>query len=232
MEKPIGLNAGEVRGVADKAAATGGFAAVPLYQRHHPFVARAQQMLAEGRFGPLSHLYFRVNRPTSARYPAWDSPWMLDPAQAGGGCLRNLGAHGLDLFLFLTGEAARVTGAQLSRRALGQPVEDYASLLLRSTGGVLGTVEVGNTVPRDATDGEWKIAGRDAILRLVDGTMRLVTADGEESMPATPPEPLSLTGLRDALERWRRGAPPATSVRDSLAVAELIDQAYEIAGRG
>jgi predicted dehydrogenase len=228
MEKPIGLNADEVRGVADKAAATGAFAAVPLYQRLHPFAARARQMLAEGRFGPLSHLYFRVNRPTSARYPAWGSPWMLDPAQAGGGCLRNLGSHGLDLFLHLTGEDARVTGAQLSRRALGQAVEDYASVLLRSASGVLGTVEVGNTVPRDATDGEWKIAGRDAILRLVDGTMRLVTAGGEETMPAAPAEPLSLTSLRDTLGRWRRGAPPATSVRDSLAVAELIDQAYAL----
>ena len=229
MEKPIGLNAVQVRGVADKAAATGGFAAVPLYQRLHPFVARARQMLADGRFGPLSHLYFRVNRPTSGRYSAWDSPWMLDPAEAGGGCLRNLGSHGLDLFLHLTGEEARVTGAQLSRRALSQPVEDYASVLLRSASGVLGTIEVGNTVPRDTTDGEWKIAGRDAILRLIDGTMRLVTADGEETMPAVPAEPLSLTGLRDALDRWRRGAPPATSVRDSLAVAQLIDRAYELA---
>jgi hypothetical protein len=34
--------------------------------------------------------------------------------------------------------------------------------------------------------------------------------------------------LRDALDRWRRGAPPATGVRDSLAVAELIDQAYAL----
>jgi predicted dehydrogenase len=228
MEKPIGINAGEVRRVADKAAARGAFAAVPLYQRFHPFVARARQMLTEGRFGPLSHLYFRVNRPTSARYPAWGSPWMLDPAQVGGGCLRNLGSHGLDLFLYLTGERARVTGAQVSHLALGQRVEDYASVLLRSAGGVLGTIEVGNTVPRDATDGEWKIAGRDAILRLVDGTMRTVTAGGEASEPCAPSEPLSLTGLRDALDRWRRGAPPATSVHDSLAVAELIDQAYAL----
>ena len=229
MEKPIGISADEVRGVADKAAALGAFAAVPLYQRFHPFAARARQMLKEGRFGPLSHLYFRVNRPTSARYPAWSSPWMLDPAAAGGGCLRNLGSHGLDLFMHLTGEGARVTGAQVSHQALGQRVEDYASVLVRSRGGVLGTIEVGNTVPRDATDGEWKIAGRDAILRLVDGTMRLVTADGEETAPATPGEPLSLTGLRDVLDRWRRGAAPATSVQDSLAVAELIDQAYALA---
>ena len=230
MEKPVGINAGEVRGVADKAARKGAFAAVPLYQRFHPFVTRARRMLEEGRFGPLSHLYFRVNRPTSARYPAWGSPWMLDPAQVGGGCLRNLGSHGLDLFLYLTGEGARLTGAQVSHAALGQRVEDYASVLVRSTGGVLGTIEVGNTVPRDATDGEWKIAGRDAILRLVDGTMRLATAEGEETAPCVPPEPLSLTGLRDALDRWRRGAPPMTSVSDSLAVAELIDQAYMLAG--
>jgi len=230
MEKPVGVNAAEVRAVAERVATAGAFAAVPLYQRFHPFVARARQLLADGRFGPLSHFYFRVNRPTSARYPAWGSPWMLDPAQVGGGCLRNLGSHGLDLFLSLTAEPARVTGAQVSHRALGQPVEDYASVLLRSASGVLGTVEMGNTVPRDATDAEWKLAGRHAILRLVDGTMRLQTAAGEETMPAVPPEPLSLTGLRDALDRWRRGAPPLTSVQDSLAIAELIDQAYALAG--
>ena len=131
MEKPMGVSAAEVRSVADKAAATNAFVAVPLGQRYLPSVVAARQLIAEGRLGPLSHFYFRLNRPTSARYSAWDSPWMLDPAEAGGGCLRNLGPHGLDLFLTLTGEDAQVTGAQLSWRALGQPVEDYASVLLR-----------------------------------------------------------------------------------------------------
>ena len=231
MEKPMGVSAAEVRGVADKAAATNGFAAVPLFQRYHPFVVRARQMLADGRFGPLSHFYFRANRPTSARYPMWDSPWMLDPAAAGGGCLRNLGTHGLDLFLFLTGEEARVTGAQLGSRALGQPVEDYASVLVRSSSGIMGTVEVGNTVPRDATDGEWKLAGRDAILRYADGTLRMTTAAGEETLPGQPEQPLALTALRATLDHWRRGAPPPISVHDCYRVAHLIDQAYDLAGR-
>jgi predicted dehydrogenase len=102
MEKPMGVNATEVRGIAEKASAKGAFVAVPLGQRYQPFVAWARRLLAEGRFGPLSHVYIRQNRPTSARYPAWDSPWMLDPAEAGGGCLRNLGPHGLDLFLPLS----------------------------------------------------------------------------------------------------------------------------------
>ena len=183
MEKPMGINAPEVEAVAAKAARLDAFVAVPLAQRYGPFATRARELLAAGRFGPLSHIYIRINRPGPARYQAWDCAWMLDPAEAGGGCLRNLGSHGLDMFLHLTGEQAQVTGAQLSRRAHERPVEDYASVMLRSASGILGTVEVGNGFPRDGTDGEWKIAGRDAILTMKDGIMKLATADGGRDPP-------------------------------------------------
>ncbi|HET7341876.1 MAG TPA: Gfo/Idh/MocA family oxidoreductase [Methylomirabilota bacterium] len=229
MEKPMGVSAEEVRGIADKAAARRAFVAVPLPQRYSPFVARARRLLADGAFGPLSHVYLRLNRPTSARYPAWDSPWMLDPALAGGGCLRNLGAHCFDLFHLLTGEEARVTAAQLSRRVHGQAVEDYASVQLRSAGGVLGTVEVGNTVPFDGSDSEFKLAGRDAILTLYhDDALRLATARGEERIDAAPAEPLYLTCVRDILEHFRRDAPPPIGVQDCLRVVRLIDEAYRL----
>jgi predicted dehydrogenase len=231
MEKPMGVDADEVRRVADKAAERRAFVAVPLGQRYQPFTTRARQLLAERRFGPISHFYVRQNRPTSARYPAWDAPWMLDPREAGGGCLRNLGPHGLDLFLFLTGEEAEVTGAQVSSLALGQPVEDYASVLLRSASGVLGTIEIGNTFPRVGTDGEWKIAGRDALLSLKDGTLRLTTAESEETAAGEPAEPIALTALRDALDHWRRGLPPPIGVHDCLRAVRLIDQAYALASR-
>ena len=226
MEKPMGIDAEQVRGIAEKAAARKAFVAVPLIQRYQPFAARARQLLAEGRFGPLSHLYFRLNRPTSARYPGWDAGWMLDPAASGGGCLRNLGNHGLDLFLHLTGEDADVTGAQISHRALGQAVEDYASVLVRSASGVLGTIEIGNTFPRDGTDGEWKIAGRDAILVQVGETIRLETAGGTETTSGELSEPLALTALRDALDHWQRGAAAPIGPQDCARVVRLIDQAY------
>jgi predicted dehydrogenase len=135
MEKPMGINAAEVEAVAAKAARLDAFVAVPLAQRYTPFATRARELLAVGRFGPLSHIYVRINRPGPARYQTWDCAWMLDPAEAGGGCLRNLGPHGLDMFLHLTGEEAHVTGAQLSRRAHERPVEDYASVMLRSASG-------------------------------------------------------------------------------------------------
>jgi len=230
MEKPMGINATEVAAVADKAARLKRFVAVPLAQRYQPFATRARELLAAGRFGPLSHIYVRINRPGPARYPGWDCPWMLDPAEAGGGCLRNLGPHGFDMFLYLTGEEAQVTGAQLSRRAHAQRVEDYASVLLRSTGGILGTVEVGNGFPRDGTDGEWKIAGRDAILTMKDGVLKLATAEGDETIPSGDITTPYFTAMRDALDHWRRGAPPPISVHDCARAVRLIDQAYALAG--
>ena len=230
MEKPMGINAPEVEAVAAKAARLGAFVAVPLAQRYGPFATRARELLATGRLGPLSHIYIRINRPGPARYSAWDCAWMLDPAEAGGGCLRNLGPHGLDMFLHLTGEPAEVTGAQLSRRAHQRLVEDYASVMLRSASGILGTVEVGNGFPRDGTDGEWKIAGRDAILAMKDGVLKLATAAGDETLRGADIVAPYFTAVRDALDHWRRGAPPPISVHDWARAARLIDQAYERAG--
>ena len=134
------------------------------------------------------------------------------------------------MFLHLTGEEAQVTGAQLSRRAHERPVEDYASVMLRSASGILGTVEVGNGFPRDGTDGEWKIAGRDAILTMKDGILKLSIAEGDEILPGASVTAPVFTTVRDALDHWQRGAPPPISVHDCARAVRLIDQAYECAG--
>lgn len=248
MEKPMGLNAAQVRAIADQARATRGFAAVPLPQRHSPFMQQALTMQADGRFGPLSHLYIRMNRFSSARYAAWDSAWMLDPAASGGGCLRNLGLHAFDVFLQLTGEEAEVTAAQLSCRTLGTAVEDYVSVLLRSkSSGVLGTVEIGNVYPRltteggstplpgrdkllDGADGEWKVCGRDALLMAKDGAMRIVDASSETSLPGEPDIAPARLVLQTTLEAWQQGLPPPASAEDCWRGVQLIDQAYQLAG--
>ena len=229
MEKPMGINAAEVEAVAAKAAGRNAFIAVPLAQRYGAFAARARELIAANAFGPLSHIYVRINRPGPARYPAWDCAWMLDPAEAGGGALRNLGPHGFDMFLHLTGEQAKVTGAQLSRRAHNIPVEDYASVMLRSASGVLGTIEVGNGFPRIGTDGEWKLAGRDAILTMKDGVVKLATAADDRILPGSDMTSPYFAALRDALDHWRNGLAPPIGVDDCLRAVRLIDQAYALA---
>lgn len=245
MEKPMGLNAAEVAAIADKAKALNSFVAVPMPLRLSPFYTKASALVAENRFGHLSHLYMRMNRFSSARYVAWDSAWMLDPAASGGGALRNLGVHGFDLFHALVGEEMEVVGAQISTHALGQKVEDYASVLFRSESGVLGTLEVGNAFPRlttegikaggtdkllDGADGEMKICGSDAMLTAKDGQLKLVAARDEETMPGLPDGNPSYRILEDAFDRWRSGRSAAVGVFDCLRAVKLVDDAYSLSG--
>jgi predicted dehydrogenase len=247
MEKPMGLNATEVQALADKADACSGYAAVPFPQRRSPFAQHARTMLQQGAFGPLSHVYIRMNRFSSARYLAWNCPWMLDPRVSGGGCLRNLGTHGFDILAHLFDHDWQVTGAQMSAGAWGHAVEDYVSVLLRSSQGLLATVEIGNTYPRktteggapaipsrdrllDGADGEWKICGRDALLSARDGQLRVVTALDEEYLPGEPEGNPSFQLLSEALNRWQHGLPPAVGVHDCLRAVKLVDQAYRLAG--
>ena len=232
MEKPMSFNARQLRGVVNKAKATGGFAAVPLSNRFQPFIRKAKELVDNGVYGPLTHFYARMNRPTSARYQAWGAGWMLDPKIANGGCLRNLGSHGFDAFVYLTGEGEQidVTGAQLGWDVLRKPVEDYASVLVKSKKGVLGTVEVGNGFPHDGTDGEWKAAFRDAILTFKDGVLKLSTVDEQEVLPSELRENPSYTVLRDTINAARRGETPPISVHDCYRAVRLIDLAYIAAG--
>ena len=232
MEKPMGFDATEVRGVADKTRAVQGFAAVPLPYRYQPQITLAQRLIAEGRLGTLSHISIRSMRPTSARYPAWGAPWMLDPAVANGGCLRNLAPHGLDTFMLLSGEDAEVAGVQLSARGLGQPVEDYASVMVRSTSGVVGNIEVSNLFPGQGALAELQVSGSDGMLLVSGGAARIVTRAGSETLDLAPAEKPSLLILQDVLARWQRGQPPLTSVEDCYRAMRLVDRAYALAGYG
>ena len=229
MEKPMSFSARQLRGVVEKAESTGGFAAVPLNMRDTPFFTHAKKLRDEGNYGSVCHLYQRMNRPTSERYPAWGSPWMLDPAAANGGCLRNLGAHGLDAFVNLTGEGENieVSGAQLSWSALGKSVEDYASILVQSKSGVLGTIEVGNGFPRDGTDANLKVAFEHAILKMEGERIVLETPDDSYDFPADDGAP---SVLRRSLDAAVRGDSPPVSVADCYKAVRIIDLAYIAAG--
>ncbi len=235
MEKPMGYNAEEVRGIADKARAVKGFASVSLPYRYHPQTVMAQQLIAEGRLGTISHIHIRQMRPTSARYAAWGAPWMLDPKIANGGCLRNLGPHGLDVFMLLTGCDAEVTGAQFSNRALGQPVEDYAAVMLRAANGingVTGIVEVSNLHPNMGGLAQFSVSGDRGLFLVSGGTATLTTAEGETPVKLVSKGQGSLLVLREAITRWREGRPPFTSAADCYRVVRLIDEAYARGAHG
>ena len=224
MEKPLGVSAADARGIAERAAAEGGFVAVPLGQRYHPFAQRAHQLVLEARSARSRTSTSGCTAPATRGTRAGALRGCSIPRSPAAAACATSARTALDLFLHLTGEDARVTAAQVSRAALGLRVEDSATALLRTASGVIGTVEIGNTMPLDGTDADWKLAWRDGYLRFDGSALALTTADGEDRLPrrgATSPSPArpektrSTTGAaasrRRSAPQTARGRPPSST---------------------
>jgi predicted dehydrogenase len=241
-EKPLGLRGAEVEQVAALAGARGAWVSVALVQRYDPLWAlldglRRGASGGEGadRLGAIAHFHMRIVNGPPQRYTAWGSGWMLRPQTAGGGALLNLGIHGVDAFLHLTGEAPAVAGAALSFAAHRQEVEDFGTVVLRAPGGAVGTVEAGYTYP-DASagmtrsgDNEVRVGASGAYLIARDADVWRVTADGEEVLTGARGGDRYRDWIFDSLARLRDGRAPLAGVQDCLAAVRVLDGAYSAA---
>jgi predicted dehydrogenase len=231
MEKPCGLDAGEVGDLVARADATGAFAAVPFVWRQTDFMDILRDVAGGDRFEYLS---LRIVSGHPDRYVKSGNAWMLDPALAGGGSTLNLGVHLIDLLRELTGRGdIEVTAAAMSNAAFGLPIEDWSALVLRS-GAASATVETGflYPAPTGSYDVQFTIkTDRHYVFSGPESTSVLDLDGGRATRPTRPAnEPAYATFVQDALDRYRRGIPPLASLADMRAVIAVIDRAYEMAG--
>jgi predicted dehydrogenase len=159
-EKPLGLDAGEARALADAARRAGVVATVPFVYRYHPLVREIRTRRQRGELGDivLAHGSYLQDWVFDARA----SSWRVDP-QAGGEsrAFADIGSHWCDLVEFVSGERLTAASAQLtiahSRRpaptgpsfgavseGATHPVrtEDAASVLFRTAQGAAASVVV------------------------------------------------------------------------------------------
>ncbi|MBT9290377.1 Gfo/Idh/MocA family protein [Prosthecodimorpha staleyi] len=231
LEKPCGLDAREVSGIARQAEARGSFAAVPLVLRNGGFLPHMNHRLADD---PLHYASFRFVAGPPQRYRDTGCAWMLDPARAGGGALINLGVHFMDIArCWLPGAQTRVIASVMGNAAAGLPIEDYAAVTV-SDGRRTVTVETGYLTPAathqfdmhyavDMAGGYVTVAG--------PGAVDIADRSGGRETLAMPTTnvPLYEVFVADVLDRARSGRPPLAGL-DAMAEAfGLIDQAYAMA---
>lgn len=233
LEKPLGRSAAEVAPLVE--AGRRRFAAVALINRYARLWVELERLRTEGRLGPVIHAHFRVVNGPPARYRRDGVDWMLDPAVSGGGALRNLGIHSTDALCRLaTGEELAVAGATLSRRAYGEPVEEFAAAVVRGPSGFAGTVEAGYTFAAMAAggDAEARVMAANASLISRDRRLLVRTLDdgGEAILPDEPPDRLYDHFVLDTLARFRAGREPIATIEDCWRAMRLIDAIYTAAG--
>jgi len=230
VEKPLGASLDELSAVRQAAEAAGVPATVPLVQRGGP----TEQWLAKAGRPAYQRMSFIAGPPS--RYLD-NNPWMLDPVQAGGGCLANLGPHFVDLFLRGSGETAAHVDSRLSAALHHQAVEDHASLIITTPEGREAIVEVGYAFPSSplkrycsfTSVGEAGFASVDS-----DGTATFTALDGTTEVDKinVDSDPLYDPFVRRVAQTLEDGFRGLTTLAQLENVMRPIWQAYDDQHRG
>lgn len=156
IEKPVGLTAADAEAVAAAVAQAGVVCTTGFNYRNFPAVVRAQQAIAAGDIGRVTHA--RVWLLTDyAAHPGGPLSWRYTLEMGGHGVLGDLASHGIDMTRNLLGEVESlvalteqfiptrpVAQAGTSHYAVGDASgergavenEDYVAAMLRTATGV------------------------------------------------------------------------------------------------
>jgi predicted dehydrogenase len=220
-EKPVGTRVEDARQILQAATRTGLPVGVVLNQR-----AALQHRWIHGLIGS------GAVQPRSIRFSgafARLGGWHADPERAGGGLLRVIGLHYLDLMRWWLGEpetVAAVTG--------GGPAENRADVLLRFAAGAIGSLYLSAVRHRSAGPVRCVIEAPAAKLTLAG---HLIThAAGLPEPPAAEPwEPALAYGpgheaiVAEATAALAQGRALPIPLEDALGSLELLERVYRAA---
>ena len=236
MEKPWGTDLATVESLAEFAESKNAWVGPPIGSRYRYWAQEARRRIASQEFGTVSRIFQRTIRPSMQRYLEWDSPWMLNRKEAGGGALINLGSHHIDSLRFIAGEELSVVAAVISNAIHKSEVEDYAMVTMRTPSGITVILEVGYIYPSwpdNKTDSESTVLGEKMMLRAEGEGLRVVAPNGRDEKIPTPQGYGNghKRVISECLDRIAIGQPPPVTTRDAVKMMSLVQDAYLMAGR-
>lgn len=136
-EKPLARTVEECKAMNEAATRNGRILATGFNYRFYPSILKARELLDSGIIGELDHIR------SYAGYTAKDHnhDWLHDETTMGGGALRDNGIHLLDLTHYFLGDVQEVKGLSSNSVWGFQGCEDNGFLLLKSTKGVIASLQ-------------------------------------------------------------------------------------------
>lgn len=135
-EKPLARTPAECRRMVEAAARAGKRLATGFNYRFYPSFRKARELLDSGMIGELDHIRSYGGYSATSH----NQPWVHDAATVGGGALRDIGIHLIDLTRDFLGDVVSVQGKATGRVWKYPGCEDNGFALLTSSTGNLASV--------------------------------------------------------------------------------------------
>jgi L-arabinose 1- dehydrogenase len=209
-EKPLTLSRSSAQRLQAMAAERDRVLTVASHRRHNGHLVRLARQVSPARAAHVLVRYYEAIEEHSG-----DDAWYQDPARSGGGCLVDNGPNALDMARVVAGEMA-VKATRLGEVLAG--VEYRAQLLLLAAAGAAVTVDL-----------RWDYPGqlKDVTVFLDDGsTLSADLLAGYQGLKGSLAH--EYDGIIAHVVACIRGQETADDV---TALAGLVEDAYELAGR-
>ncbi len=151
VEKPLGMGASDAYAMQRAVEAAGVMFQTGHFMRSMPVYRQLKAWIDAGALGTITRIRHSnvhagalgaIFDPGGRSWYADGWLWMTDPARSGCGGFGDLGAHSLDILMWLMGEVDSVT-AQVDRLLGKYDCDEYGEGLLRFANGAIGSLAAG-----------------------------------------------------------------------------------------
>lgn len=119
-EKPMAITSELAKEMVNVCKENNVLLSVNYVMRYHPIILKAKEIISSRMLGKLTsiNINFNIDLPPSENF-------RYDKKQSGGGALRDLGTHVIDLLFYFGGEIEQINGG-LDNLVFNEEVEDFA----------------------------------------------------------------------------------------------------------
>ncbi len=224
-EKPMALDTQACRRMIAACRAEGVRLSIAYYRYFYPAVDRVKRIIDSGEIGKVVLAEIRAFENFR---PKADDPryWMATKRQGGGGPLMDFGCHRIEVLLNILGEVAGARGTQ-GRLVTDWDVEDTSVSIFEFKNESRGMLAVSRAVeePQDSLD-VYGSAGSIHIPVLNDGSITVISPDGERREDHPPHQNLHLPYIREVTQAFLENREPPVPGETGLRVAEIIEEIY------
>jgi len=252
IEKPVAMNAGEVRKMIEARGDRVG-ACCSSRHRFQPSAKAAADLIAGGALGELRVLHCRNLSHAGGPATRTPPPWRQSKSLNGGGILVNWGCYDMDYLLGLSGWSLKprtilaqswpVLPQFAAHVAPGSDADSHYAALILCEGGAVISMERAEFLTTHNEDA-WQIVGTKGSLRLhmtpAQGK-KIVNDDGstDRGMVSTTiwegdedVTPCNTCVVEDFAAAIRNGRQPMTNLEQALVVQQITDAIYASSDEG
>ncbi len=228
-EKPMAMNVDECQQIIWKCSEKKVKLMIAYYRRAYPHIRKLKDLLRTKVIGEpmLARVSFSTYyNPTTPGY------WKVDPYQAGGGVMMDMGSHRIDLLIYLLGEIEKVS-AFIETIHCKYSVEDSAVIILKFKSGPQGIVSFNWNIKKGIDELEiYGTNGKILAKPLDSGRLEVYAEDRMETFILPAPKPTHLGVVRNFVKNLQSGRKMVCPGREGIKTNQVIQAAYESSKRG